>query len=122
MSCVPSPSTSPDATRSPTGDTPLYNLLRVRHDLGTSSTLGLVYTDRIDGSAYNRVAGTDVRLVWRKIWFSDAQIAASWTRDADSTRRGLQKMVGRRSALLRYLARTDAPRYQALIARLGIRR
>ena len=39
-----------------------------------------------------------------------------------STRRGLQKMVGRRSALLRYLARTDAPRYQALIARLGIRR
>jgi hypothetical protein len=78
-----------DATRSPTGDTPLYNLLRVRRDLGTSSTLGLVYTDRIDGSAYNRVAGTDVRLVWRKIWFSDAQIAASWTRDADSTRRGL---------------------------------
>jgi small subunit ribosomal protein S15 len=39
-----------------------------------------------------------------------------------ATRRGLQKMVGKRSALLRYLARTDAPRYQALIARLGIRR
>ena len=39
-----------------------------------------------------------------------------------STRRGLQKLVGKRSALLRYLARTEAPRYQALIARLGIRR
>jgi small subunit ribosomal protein S15 len=39
-----------------------------------------------------------------------------------STRRGLQRLVGQRSALLRYLARTDAPRYQALIARLGIRR
>jgi len=39
-----------------------------------------------------------------------------------STRRGLLRMVGKRSALLRYLARTDAPRYQALIARLGIRR
>ena len=39
-----------------------------------------------------------------------------------STRRGLQKMVGKRSALLRYLARTDASRYQAIIARLGIRR
>ena len=39
-----------------------------------------------------------------------------------STRRGLLKLVGKRSALLRYLARTDAPRYQALIARLGIRR
>jgi len=39
-----------------------------------------------------------------------------------STRRGLLRMVGKRSALLRYLARTDAPRYSALIARLGIRR
>ena len=39
-----------------------------------------------------------------------------------STRRGLLKMVGNRSRLLRYLARTDAPRYSALIARLGIRR
>jgi small subunit ribosomal protein S15 len=39
-----------------------------------------------------------------------------------ATRRGLQKMVGGRSALLRYLARTDSRRYQALIARLGIRR
>ena len=39
-----------------------------------------------------------------------------------ATRRGLQKMVGKRSALLRYLARTDASRYQAIIARLGIRR
>jgi small subunit ribosomal protein S15 len=39
-----------------------------------------------------------------------------------ATRRGLLKMVGKRSALLRYLARTDAPRYQSVIARLGIRR
>lgn len=39
-----------------------------------------------------------------------------------STRRGLLKLVGKRSRLLRYLARTDADKYQALIARLGIRR
>jgi small subunit ribosomal protein S15 len=39
-----------------------------------------------------------------------------------STRRGLLKMVGRRSSLLRYLARTDASSYQALVGRLGIRR
>jgi small subunit ribosomal protein S15 len=39
-----------------------------------------------------------------------------------STRRGLLRMVGRRSALLRYLARTDADAYQGLISRLGIRR
>ena len=78
-----------DASRSATGDTPLYNLLRVRRDLGTSSNVGFAYTDRIDGSAYNRVAGADVRLVWRKIWFSDAQIAGSWTNDGGGVRRGL---------------------------------
>jgi len=78
-----------DRDRSASGDTPLFNLLRVRRDLGTSSTIGFVYTDRIDGSAYNRVAGADVRLVWRKIWFSDAQLAASWTRDGAGSRRGL---------------------------------
>jgi small subunit ribosomal protein S15 len=39
-----------------------------------------------------------------------------------STRRGLLKMVGQRSRLLRYLARTEPARYTALIARLGIRR
>jgi hypothetical protein len=78
-----------DAARSATGDTPLFNLLRLRRDLGTSSTVGLVYTDRIDGTAYNRVAGADLRLVWRKIWFSDAQIAASWTDDGAGQSRGL---------------------------------
>ena len=39
-----------------------------------------------------------------------------------ATRRGLQKMVGKRSSLLRYLARTEPSRYQALIGRLGIRK
>ena len=39
-----------------------------------------------------------------------------------ATRRGLLKLVGKRAALLRYLARTDAPRYHSVIGRLGIRR
>lgn len=39
-----------------------------------------------------------------------------------STRRGLLKLVGKRSRLLRYLARTNPDTYQGLIARLGIRR
>jgi small subunit ribosomal protein S15 len=38
-----------------------------------------------------------------------------------SSRRGLQKMVGRRRRLLRYISRNDLPRYQELIARLGLR-
>ena len=39
-----------------------------------------------------------------------------------SSRHGLVLMVGKRNRLLRYLARTDRPRYQALIKRLGLRK
>ena len=38
------------------------------------------------------------------------------------SRRGLLKMVGRRNALLKYLARTDRERYQSIISRLGLRK
>lgn len=37
-------------------------------------------------------------------------------------RRGLLELVGQRRRLLRYLSRTDAKRYRALIAKLGLRR
>lgn len=76
------------ADQSGTRSHPIYNLLRVRRDLGASSALGLVYTDRFDGDAYNRVLGTDLRAVWRKIWFSQAQIVGSWTRDASGAHAG----------------------------------
>ena len=39
-----------------------------------------------------------------------------------ASRRGLLKMVGRRSALLKYLTGTDRSRYQELVGRLGLRR
>ena len=39
-----------------------------------------------------------------------------------SSRRGLLKMVGRRASLLKYLAREDRRRYQAVIEQLGIRK
>ncbi|HHT9126916.1 MAG TPA: 30S ribosomal protein S15 [Candidatus Brocadiia bacterium] len=39
-----------------------------------------------------------------------------------TSRRGLLKMVGRRSALLKYLTQADKERYQKLISKLGIRR
>jgi small subunit ribosomal protein S15 len=39
-----------------------------------------------------------------------------------SSRRGLLKMVGRRSSLLKYLTRIDRDRYQAVIAKLGLRK
>ncbi len=43
--------------------------------------------------------------------------------DHDShSRRGLILLVGKRNRLLKYLARTDPDRYQAVIGRLGLRK
>jgi small subunit ribosomal protein S15 len=39
-----------------------------------------------------------------------------------SSRRGLLKMVGKRSALLKYLARKDRARYLDTIRKLGLRK
>ena len=39
-----------------------------------------------------------------------------------SSQRGLRMMVGKRTRLLRYLARTDRARYQTLIQQLGLRK
>jgi hypothetical protein len=71
-----------------TGSNPLFNIVRVRHDLGASSTVGLVGTDREEGSLYNRLGGVDARVLWRKIWFSQLQLVHSWTRDALGSRTG----------------------------------
>src|SRR6266566_5498003 len=70
-----------DNALSATGDHPIINLLRLRRDLGTSSTVGLAYTDRIDGNASNRVLGVDARIIWLKRWFTSVQVAGSWTHD-----------------------------------------
>jgi hypothetical protein len=77
-----------DDAFSATGDHAVYNLLRSRRDLGTSSTAGLVYTDRIEGESSNRVVGADLRAVWRGIWFSTVQAVGSWTRDSAGRRSG----------------------------------
>lgn len=39
-----------------------------------------------------------------------------------ASRRGLLKMVGTRSALLKYVNKKDAKRYQRIISRLGLRK
>lgn len=39
-----------------------------------------------------------------------------------ASRRGLLKMVGKRSGLLKYLMHVDPARYQQIIAKLGLRK
>jgi hypothetical protein len=57
----------------------IYNLMRVRRDIGSGSTIGLVYTDRIEGERYNRVAAADTRLVFGGLYSILAQAGASFT-------------------------------------------
>ena len=40
----------------------------------------------------------------------------------NSSKRGLMKLIGQRKAYLSYLQKTDDARYQALIAKLGLRK
>lgn len=77
-----------DAVDPTTGKNPVYNVLRLGTDLGASSTAGIAYTDRVEGTDYNRVFGADSRLLWGTGWFSQLQVAGSWTRDAVGARAG----------------------------------
>jgi hypothetical protein len=62
-------------------DNPIYNILRMRRDIGAQSNIGVVYTDRMQGDNYNRVAAADTRLVFdnNKYIFA-GQLGASFTR------------------------------------------
>jgi hypothetical protein len=72
----------PDATDS--GHHPFYNILRLQRDVGASSRLGMVYTDRIEGGDYNRVLGADARIVFGGIYTLQLQAAGSRTRTGDA--------------------------------------
>jgi hypothetical protein len=61
-------------------DRPFFNLLRLQRDVGAESRVGLVYTDRIEGGDYSRLAGADARLVIRRIYSVQLQLAGSRTR------------------------------------------
>ena len=65
------------------------NLLRVRRDVGTGSTIGALLTDRsvLAHDAANRVIGADARLLFRQRYVLTAQYARSWTSDSGGTQR-----------------------------------
>src|SRR5690348_9450269 len=80
LSAVDDPGVSPSGT-----DHPIYNLLRLQRDVGAQSRLGVVYTDRMVGSDYNRVAGVDARLLFGELYTVQLQLAGSRTRSAGVT-------------------------------------
>jgi hypothetical protein len=72
-----------DASTSIDGDAhPVFNIARVQRDFGGASHAGVLYTDRLDGAHANHVASADGRIVWRKIYALNAQLAVSETSGA----------------------------------------
>jgi hypothetical protein len=63
-------------------DHPVLNALRLRQNLGGQNSVGVVYTDRVEGSTFNRVAAADGSLVLGSAWAFTFQGGASATRDS----------------------------------------
>lgn len=61
-------------------ESPVFNLVRLRRDVGPQSNVGVVYTDWFQGSDYNRVAGVDTRLLLGERWVFSGQLASSFSR------------------------------------------
>ena len=66
-------------------ENPIFNIVRAQHSLGHGSRLGMAYTDRIEGSDYNRVLDVDSRLVFKDIYGLSLQVAGSRTRVGSTT-------------------------------------
>jgi len=78
-----------DPAASSTGrDVTAYNILRVLHDIGDQSRVGVAYTDRVSGAQYNRMLDVDSRWSLGGPWSALAQLAASRTRQAGATTDG----------------------------------
>ena len=59
----------------------LFNVARLRRDLGTNSIVGVTYTDRSGSRDYNRVLAADSRIVFHKVYYVMGQVGRSWTRE-----------------------------------------
>ena len=70
---------APDArSSSATGSRPWFGAMRVRKDLGRSSTVGLVSTTHEDGADHSRLLGADIHLVHSRLYFVQLQAVQSW--------------------------------------------
>jgi hypothetical protein len=63
-----------------------FNITRLRRDFGRNSIAGVTFTNRDQPGSHNRVLAGDFRYVW-SLYYVQLQYGASWTRDAQPTRR-----------------------------------
>jgi hypothetical protein len=75
-----------DQVASTTGNrNPTFGIVRLQHDLGGKSRVGLLYTGEFEGADFNHVLATDARLAFGDAMSLEALVAASHTRAIDRT-------------------------------------
>ena len=59
----------------------VFNLMRVRRDIGAGSSAGILYTDRTltKGGGFNRVLSGDARMLFGSRYALETQLTGSWT-------------------------------------------
>lgn len=77
------------------GEEARFNLLRLRRDIGSGSTVGVLMTDRtlVGDGDFNRVLGLDSRLLFGERYTLTTQLAGSWTRARSEPGLGAAPMV-----------------------------
>ncbi|MDF1503189.1 DUF5916 domain-containing protein [Roseisolibacter sp. H3M3-2] len=79
-------SAADDRATTADGSRPLVGIVRLRRDLGTQSTAGVLYSGRTSGARDNHVAGADARLVFGGLYYAQLQAVGSVT-SQDGVRR-----------------------------------
>jgi hypothetical protein len=64
----------------------LFNVARLRHDVGHNSTVGVTLTDRTAGGTYSRVMAADSRIIFKRVYYLQAQAGGSWTDEGTGRR------------------------------------
>ena len=62
-----------------------FAIVRVNRDVGKSSSLGMIFTDREFAGEFNRVGGVDAHFKYGKNWVGGAQAVTSSTKFRDGT-------------------------------------
>ncbi|MBZ5498143.1 MAG: carbohydrate binding family 9 domain-containing protein [Acidobacteriia bacterium] len=63
----------------PEGGHAVFNITRLRADLGANSLAGVTYTDRIATGDSNRVVAADARITFKKLYYVQGQLGRSWS-------------------------------------------
>ncbi len=64
----------------------LFNIARLRRDVGVDSTAGITFTDRSAAGEFNRVFAFDTRTIFKKLYYYQVQVGEAWTAHADGSR------------------------------------